>query len=91
VDFLASRRGENLPISRLSPYDQRAMTRKEAIRRLEYLALQAGHKRKHYIKRALVEFLENRESLLLGARRTTADGTRPSFEAGSYRPNRYPN
>ena len=38
------------------PYDHCLMTRKEAIRRPENLALETGHKRKHYIKRALWNF-----------------------------------
>ena len=40
------------------------MTKREAKRRLENLALQTGHKRDYYIKRALVEFLERKEHLL---------------------------
>jgi hypothetical protein len=35
-----------------------SMTKKEAIRRLENHALERGHKRNYYVKRALVEFLE---------------------------------
>ena len=49
------------------------MTKKEAIRRLENLALETGHKRNHYVKRALVEFLDRNEHLL-GDRRTHANG-----------------
>ena len=40
------------------------MTKREAIRRLEHLALEAGHKRNYYVKRALVEFLDRNEHLL---------------------------
>ena len=40
------------------------MTKREAKRRLENLALETGHKRDYYIKRALVEFLERKEHLL---------------------------
>jgi len=40
------------------------MTKREAKRRLEHLALESGHKRNYYIKRALVEFLERKEHLL---------------------------
>jgi len=40
------------------------MTKKEAIRRLENLALETGHKRNYYVKRALVEFLDRNERLL---------------------------
>ncbi len=64
------------------------MTRKEAIRRLEQLALENGHKKKHYIKRALVEFLENREALLLGERRSRVNGTYATLGQISYRLNR---
>jgi hypothetical protein len=49
------------------------MTKKEAIRRLENLALETGHKRNYYVKRALVEFLERKEHLL-GYRRTHMNG-----------------
>ena len=45
------------------------MTKKEAIRRLENLALATGHKRNYYVKRALVEFLDRNEHLL-GRRHT---------------------
>ena len=64
------------------------MTKKEAKRRLEDLALETGHKRNHYVKRALVEFLDRNEHLL---------GHRPTRTAGfstpdqiPYRPNRFP-
>jgi len=67
------------------------MTRKEAIRRLERLALENGHKRKHYIKRALVEFLENRETLLLRARRNPVNGVYPALDPISARLNKFPN
>jgi predicted transcriptional regulator len=40
------------------------MTKKEAIRRLENLALETGHKRNYYVKRALIEFLDRNERLL---------------------------
>ena len=40
------------------------MTKKEAIRRSENLALETGHKRNYYVKRALVEFLDCNEHLL---------------------------
>jgi hypothetical protein len=63
------------------------MTKKEAKRRLEDLALETGHKRNHYVKRALVEFLDRNEHLL---------GHRPTRTAGfstpdqiPYRPNRF--
>lgn len=41
-----------------------AMTKREAIRRLEHLAVEAGHKRNYYVKRALLEFLDRNEGLL---------------------------
>lgn len=40
------------------------MTKREAKRRLENLALETGHKRNYYVKRALVEFLERKEHVL---------------------------
>ena len=40
------------------------MTKREATRRLEHLAVEAGHKRNYYVKRALLEFLERNEHLL---------------------------
>lgn len=67
------------------------MTRREAIRRLEYLALETGHRRKHFIKRALVEFLESREALLLGERRLSANPSRPTVRETPHRMYRYPN
>jgi hypothetical protein len=50
-----------------------SMTKKEAIRRLENLALETGHKRNYYVKKALVEFLDRKEHLL-GYRRTHMNG-----------------
>jgi hypothetical protein len=41
-----------------------SMTKKEAIRRLENLALERRHKRTYYVKRALAEFLDRKEHLL---------------------------
>jgi hypothetical protein len=67
------------------------MTRKEAIRRLERLALENGHKRKHYIKRALVEFLDSRETLLLGERRPRIDGVSPALDPIAARLTKFPN
>lgn len=40
------------------------MTKREAIRRLEHLALEEGRKRNYYVKRALIEFLDRNEHLL---------------------------
>ena len=67
------------------------MTRKEATRRLERLALENGHKRRHYIKRALVEFLESRETLLLGERRPRADAAYAAPDPISARLTKFPN
>jgi hypothetical protein len=44
------------------------MTKREAKRCLEQLAVESGHKRDYYIKRALVEFLERKEHLLIDRR-----------------------
>jgi hypothetical protein len=40
------------------------MTKKEAKRRLENLALETGHSKNYYVKRALNEFLDRNEHLL---------------------------
>jgi hypothetical protein len=40
------------------------MTKREATRRLQHLALEAGRKRNYYVKRALVEFLDRNQHLL---------------------------
>ena len=40
------------------------MTKREAIRRLQHLALESGRKRNYYVKRALVDFLDRNEHLL---------------------------
>ena len=49
------------------------MTKREAIRVLENLALETGHKKNYYVKRALIEFLDRKEHLL-GPRRTNTNG-----------------
>jgi len=67
------------------------MTRKEATRRLEEMALEHGHKRKHYIKKALVEFLENREPLMLGERRPQVTSVHPALAQISPRLSKFPN
>ena len=54
------------------------MTKREAKRRLEHLALETGHKRDYYIKRALVEFLERKEHLLVDRRPRKATASRLS-------------
>ena len=65
-----------------------SMTKKEAIRRLENLALERGKKRNCYVKRALVEFLD-RKVHLLGYRRTHVNGV-PTLDEISNRLNRFP-
>ena len=50
------------------------MTKKEAMRRLESLALKTGHKRSHYVKRALLEFLDRNEHLLGHSRPMRTNG-----------------
>jgi len=65
-----------------------SMTKKEAIRRLENLALETGHKRNYYVKRALVLFLD-RKVHLLGYRRTHVNGV-PVLDERSRRLNRFP-
>ncbi len=68
-------------------YIRRSMTKKEAKRRLENLALERGHKRNYYVKRALVEFLDRKEHLL-GDRRTHTNGF-PTLDEVSMRMNRF--
>ncbi len=50
------------------------MTKREAKRRLENLALETGHKRNYFVKKALVEFLDRNEHRL-GDRRTHTNGS----------------
>ena len=57
------------------------MTKREAKRRLEHLALETGHKRDYYIKRALVEFLERKEHLLVDRRPQIATASRLSISS----------
>jgi predicted transcriptional regulator len=64
------------------------MTKREAKRRLENLALETGHKRNYYVKKALVEFLD-RNKHLAGDRRTHTNGL-SAFDEVSFRANRYP-
>jgi predicted DNA-binding protein len=47
------------------------MTKKEAMRRLENLALETGHKKNYYVKRALLEFLDRNEHRLNHSRMQT--------------------
>jgi hypothetical protein len=64
------------------------MTKREAKRRLENLALETGHKRNYYVKKALVEFLD-RNKHLAGDRRTHTNGL-SAFDEVSFRANRSP-
>jgi hypothetical protein len=63
------------------------MTKKEAMRRLEDLALETGHKRNYYVKRALNEFLDRNEHLL-GHRPTRTIGF-STLDEIPYRLNRF--
>lgn len=73
VDFLTKSGPQNFALDLPSSMIGASMTKKEAIRRLENLALERGHKRNYYVKRALVEFLD-RKVHLLGYRRTHVNG-----------------
>ena len=64
------------------------MTKREAKRRLETLALETGHKRNYYVKRALVEFLDRNEHLL-GHRPTRTVGF-STLDQIPNRPTRFP-
>ena len=64
------------------------MTKREAKRRLENLALETGHKRNYYVKKALVEFLD-RNQHRLGDTRTRTNGFSIPDEV-SLRMNRFP-
>ncbi len=64
------------------------MTKREAKRRLENLALETGHKRDYYVKRALVEFLDRNEHLL-GHKPTRTIGF-STLDEIPYRLNRFP-
>ncbi len=63
------------------------MTKREAKRRLENLALETGHKRNYYVKRALVEFLDRNEHLF-GQRPTRSVGF-STLDEIPYRANRF--
>ena len=58
------RASQNFTLERPRTIIAAQMTKREAKRRLESLALETGHKRNYYVKRALVEFLERKEHLL---------------------------
>jgi hypothetical protein len=64
------------------------MTKKEAKRRLENLALETGHKKDYYVKRALNEFLDRNEHLL-GHRPTRTIGF-SILDQVPYRHTRFP-
>jgi hypothetical protein len=64
------------------------MTKREAKRRLENLALETGHKRNYYVKKALVEFLD-RNKHLVGDGRAHTNGLSVIDEV-SFRANRFP-
>jgi hypothetical protein len=87
VDFLTKSGSQNFALDLPSSMIGASMTKKEAIRRLENLALERGHKRNYYVKRALVEFLD-RKVHLLGYRRTHVNGA-PTLDEISRR-NRFP-
>ena len=59
------------------------------MRRLEDLALETGHKRNHYVKRALIEFLDRNEHLL--DHRPTRTSGFSTLDQISQRLNRFPN
>lgn len=67
-----------------------SMTKKEAIRRLENLALETGHKRNYYVKKALLEFLDRKEHQSPFAnRQTLMNGFTTPYEIAP-RLNRFP-
>ena len=65
------------------------MTKKEAIKRLENLALETGHKRNYYVKKALLEFLDRKQNSSSGYPRTMMSGSQSPYEV-SPRLNRFP-
>ena len=65
-----------------------SMTKREAIRRLENLALETGHKRNYYVKKALLEFLDRKEHTF-EARPTLMNSFANPYEI-SPRLNRFP-
>ena len=87
VDFLTKSGPQNFALDLPSSMIVASMTKKEVIRRLENLALERGHKRNYYVKRALVEFLD-RKVHLLGDWRTHVNGI-PTLDEISRR-NRFP-
>jgi hypothetical protein len=65
------------------------MTKKEAIKRLENLALETGHKRNYYVKKALLEFLDRKQHSSSAYPRTMMNGSQSPDEI-SPRLNRLP-
>jgi predicted transcriptional regulator len=65
------------------------MTKKEAIKRLENLALETGHKRNYYVKKALLEFLDRKEHSSSAYPRTMMNSSQSPYEI-SPRLNRLP-
>jgi hypothetical protein len=63
------------------------MTKREAKRRLENLALESGHKRNYYVKRALVEFLDRNDHLFVHTPTRTVGFS--TLDQIPYRPNRF--
>lgn len=88
ADFSAKRGHQNFAHDGSSSMIAAHMTKREAMRRLENLALETGHKRNHFVKRALLEFLDRNERLL-GNRQTRTNGF-SSLDEVSFRLNRLP-
>jgi predicted transcriptional regulator len=65
------------------------MTKREAIKRLENLALETGHKRNYYVKKALLEFLDRKAHSSSGYPRTMMTASQSPYEI-SPRQNRFP-
>jgi hypothetical protein len=56
------------------------MTKREAIRRLENLALETGHKRNYYVKKALLEFLDRKQHSSPAYSRMLMNGSPSPYE-----------
>jgi hypothetical protein len=82
------RGSQNFTLECSRPMIAAQMTKREAKRRLETLALETGHKRNYYVKRALVEFLDRNEHLL-GHRPTRTVGF-STLDQIPNRPTRFP-
>jgi hypothetical protein len=88
VDFLTKSASQNFALGSLISMIASSMTKREAIRRLENLALETGHKRNYYVKKALLEFLDRKERPF-GDRPTLMNGLSTPYEI-SPRLNRFP-